>query len=245
MHLVYIRFRLSKDSMKNLMTKMAFAELAGVSGSAVGKAANHGSLRPAMVKKRIDANHEAAIKYLASPSRMAASAANKIIAVTREIANGPQPSGQAALKMNKKMAEEPDLEEKLIRALPPDIRKLAHKSLSDLVDIFGTDVRFGDWLKTLKLIEEISAKRIANAATLKELVSRDIIRRGVLEPIDGVLQRLLTDGVRTIAQRLHTKYKTGATSQEGEAYMKKEITKILKPISTTVEKTLRAMVDDD
>jgi hypothetical protein len=219
------------------MTKTAFAEMANVSIAAIVRITKHGNkLEVAMVKKRIDANHPAAQAYLNAPLR----AVGKVLDAAKAAVT-PNPSGQAALQKKKKMADNPDLDEKLLRSLPPDIRELAHLPLLKLVDIFGTDVRFLDWLKAVEKVEAIATKRIANATTLKELVSVSLIKKGVIDPIDAIHRRLLTDGVRTITQRLFTKFQAGTSPEEAETFMKKEISIILAPVTDKVGKALEDM----
>ena len=50
---------------KNLMTKSAFSNLAGVSVAAVTKATKHGKLKGIMHGEKLDANHPDAVAYLA------------------------------------------------------------------------------------------------------------------------------------------------------------------------------------
>jgi len=40
---------------------------------------------------------------------------------------------------------------------------------------YGTDIAFSDWLRAVKIIEDINEKRLKNEHTISELVSRQLI----------------------------------------------------------------------
>lgn len=88
-------------------------------------------------------------------------------------------------------------------AIPDEIQSLAELTLRELVDRYGSASRFEKWLSSVQKIEAIEEKRLSNAETRGTLISRHLVRSAVIDPIDGVFTRLLTDGAKTIASRAH------------------------------------------
>lgn len=86
---------------------------------------------------------------------------------------------------------------------PDDITSLAHLTLQRLVDRFGTASRFEKWLSAVQKIEAIHEKRLSNAETQGGLISKKLVKSAILDVIDGVFTRLLTDGCQTVATRAH------------------------------------------
>ena len=72
-----------------------------------------------------------------------------------------------------------------------DISAYADKRLKDLASEFGSAMQFGEWLKGLKLIEEIQGKRLMNAERLGELVSREMVDKFVCSVFENLFDRLL------------------------------------------------------
>ena len=89
----------------------------------------------------------------------------------------------------------------MVNFLPDDIRDVGDLSLNKLVKTFGRDKDFKFWLESLKKIEEVSEKRIKNAQNLGELVDKQIVKKGLIAPLDGVFRSLLTDCVDTLEKR--------------------------------------------
>ena len=128
--------------------------------------------------------------------------------------------------------------DEMLLAIPEDIRAFADMSLRELVARFGTDTRFVDWLKATKSIEDINEKRLKNAVTEGELVSRNLIKLGIIDPIDAAHIKLLTDGAKTIALRATTMHGAGRPLDDIEKFVKDQITSFIRPIKAKVARTL-------
>jgi len=129
----------------------------------------------------------------------------------------------------------------MIRHLPDDIRKLSGMSLDDLITIFGTDVSFTKYLDAVKKIEDIFKNRISNATALGELVSKELVKKGIIAPIDGFHRGLLTDGTKTIEQKLRTLHDLGKPKEECEIALEKIMTRFLKPMKSSVAKGIQKL----
>lgn len=282
---------------KHLVTKTAFAELAGVSVSAITKSTKRGALGEAMEGAKLNSYHPAAVAYLESrgvgskavngldpmydecvafcqrTGRWSATAISRnvkglgrerakaifcvieasgvkdldgpvpvvdLAAAVEESKPKPKASGTQALKHNK-IFKEAEAPHDNFADLPEDIRKLADWSLRKIIDTFGFDHRFETFLKTAKIMEDIHEKRIKNAAACKELISREIIHKGIIDPVDASHSRMLTDGAKTISLRLHARFKNGATPKEGERLIQNELTKIMQPMKKRIKNVLREL----
>jgi ribosomal protein S20 len=112
-------------------------------------------------------------------------------------------------------------------------------SLRELIGRFGTDIAFKDWLAATKQIEDINEKRLKNATTRGELVSRELVKNHIVEPIDAALQKLLTDGAKTMAKRVDAMINAGRSVDECETYIRETISSFIRPMKTKVSRTLK------
>lgn len=250
-----------------LLTKSEFARMAGVSAAAITKLTNNGKLNFAMVGRRINANHEEAIRYLEgkilqqSPpnSKKVEKPKTKVTViekkavkkqVKKKVKKSEKPKDGRALGNHtrgygvkaeaKKNAAPEHSNSDLIKDLPEDIQKLAHLSLSELVKIFGTDTCFIDWLNARKTIEIVHEKRIKNAAIENTLVSRELMKRGVIEPIEQAHVKLLTDGAKTISKRIFSMIEAGRTVEECEAYVRDQVSGFIRPLKAKIRRTMKS-----
>lgn len=156
-------------------------------------------------------------------------------AVIRIDTDAPKPRGQAAVKAAKKAAAA----DEIVFEVPEDIQAFADMTLRELVEKFGTDARFVDWLKATQTIEAINEKRLKNAQTKGELVSRQLVKVGVIEPIDSAHIKLLTDGAKTIARRATAMHDAGRELEEIEKFVADQITSFIRPVKAKVARALK------
>lgn len=149
-------------------------------------------------------------------------------------------SGHTA-KANSKKAEALDdlAEGKALHKVPENIEAFADMTLRELIQRFGTDVAFCDWLKATKSIEDINEKRIKAAQLRGELISRELVKIGIIDPIDSAHKKLLTDVKKTVATRASAMVSAGKSQEEIEAFVADQITSILRPTKTKIARTLR------
>lgn len=122
--------------------------------------------------------------------------------------------------------------------VPEDIQAFADMTLRELVEKFGTDTRFVDWLKATQTIEAINEKRLKNAVTRGELVNRQLIKVGVIDPIDAAHIKLLTDGAKTIARRASAMTAAGRELEDIEKFVADQIGSFIKPVKSKVVRAL-------
>lgn len=124
-------------------------------------------------------------------------------------------------------------------AVPEDIESFADMTLRELIGRFGTEYAFIEWLKATKHIEDINAKRIANAEKSGELVHRELVQKGVIEPVNAAHLKLLSDGSKTIANRVTALNKSGATVEEIEKFVSDQISSFIVPMKKKIGRILK------
>ena len=150
----------------------------------------------------------------------------------------PPVKGHAKKNLRKKAESLAKIKENKIFEIPDEMEMFADMTLRELIQRFGSDIAFVDWLKATKLIEEINERRLKNAKTKNELVSRELVKRGIIEPIDAAHIKMLTDGVRTLNIKITTLVKSDETDKTKEDTISETITSFLKPVKEKIKKTL-------
>ena len=148
----------------------------------------------------------------------------------------PHVRGTAAVKAAKK--RQADQEDEIFE-IPEDIQAFADMTLRELIEKFGTDTRFVDWLSATQKIEAINEKRLKNATTEGELVSRKLVRTGIIEPIDACHIKLLTDGAKTIARRATAMHSAERPLEDIEKFVADQITSFIRPVKAKVARALK------
>ena len=146
--------------------------------------------------------------------------------------------GNAAANAKKKAASTVDLGAPHV---PENISKFLDLTLGDIINRFGTDVAFKDWLRAAKLIEDIAEKRIKNAITSGELVSRKLVAVGVIDVVDMAHVQMLSDGADTIGVRGHALIKAGGTAAELKALASDQMGSFIRPIKAKTARCLTSI----
>ena len=123
--------------------------------------------------------------------------------------------------------------------VPDNIAAYADITLRQIIDQFGTDLRFVDFLRATKEIEIIGEKRLRNAETRGELVSRELVKKTILDPINSLHAKLLTDGTKTIARRVMAMSESGRDIKEIEEFVADQMTSFIKPVKHKIAKALK------
>lgn len=199
--------------MPRIVSQTDLAKMKGVSRGAVTQLMD-GRLKPAAIGRRLDLDHPAVQQWL-------------------------QDRGATPIDMT---PEERDLFAKWAPATPQtaqDIARVKHKSIVEVVTEHGTQFQFFEWLKALKLIEDVTTAKLKNEQTTRGLISRELVEGHVMGIIDAAFRKLLTDAAKSIAARLHSLAKAGAESEELEEAAREIISSQLKAIKAKSVKTLK------
>lgn len=146
--------------------------------------------------------------------------------------------GTAAAKAAKKRELPQELSEGTIE-IPQEIEAFLNWTLLELIDKFGTDTRFVDWLAATQKIEAINEKRLKNAQTKGVLISRSLVKSGVIDVFNSAHLRLLKDGAKSIAAGVISKHSAGAELSEVEAYVSDILGSFIKPIKSKISRILK------
>lgn len=209
---------------EKVVSKSEFAEIAGVTASAVTKACR-GVLKASMVGTRVDANHSSALEYLEIHKNSRLQKSEK-----------PHVRGHAA---KKEKAKSESRDDNMPSEVPENIQQFVEMPLGEIIHKFGTDTRFVDWLKATQIIEVIEEKRLKNAVTHGKLVSRERIKAGVIDQVNAAHQKLLTDGARTIARRATAMHGAKRDLADIEKFVSDQIASFIKPMKAKVSKALK------
>jgi len=199
-----------------LVSKREFARRAGVKPPSISQAIRGKLLKEALVGKKININHPDAVAYLAKKKRGVPNPAGAL-------GMGKAPEAQAARDSLEKT----------------DIKKILDLSLREILRTFGTKQQFRDWVDLIKSLEIIHEKRLKNAKAEGELVSRDLIKKGVIDPLDNMHKRLLADGARTIARQVHNMSLAGRAVEDCEKYVGERLTSFIQSAKVQAKKNLR------
>lgn len=165
------------------------------------------------------------------------SASNTRVASGREAAKETKKSAARA-RLATTTTEDDVVQGSVIHEVPEDIEAFADMTLRELIRRFGTDVAFVDWLKATKEIEYINEKRLKNAQTQGDLVSRELVKIGIIEPIDAAHIKLLTDGAKTITRRVTAMHSAERDLDDIEKFVKDQITSFIRPVKAKVKRAL-------
>lgn len=226
-----------------IVTTKEFAEMINAHEGTISNALNrsYGKLLPAkMGRGRIDLNHPAVANYI-----------KYLDGLKEKYKAGHKKRGKSKAYYRKKKLEledrcrisgielPPKLEPRevkvVLKTLPDDIRALVDWKLIDLIEHFGTSAYLREFVRAVKEIESVHEKRIKNAKDEGTVVSRDLIRRGVIEPFDLCFKRLLGDGARTIATRVAAMVNAGESIEACERFVSGKLSDFIKNAKTMAE----------
>lgn len=197
----------------HLVTQKVVAEAAGVSCATVSRFMKKGAeLWPARVKDKIDIEHAAALKFIED-----------------RLLKHVDPSHKADRNRNKPEIPKEELTFNYnMDKLPKDIRDLSHLSLTELVKIYGDDIRFSEWLKAMREIEALEEKRAKNDTLRGKLVSREVVEVGIIQPVDQLYRQILQDGCKNMAVKAAAMAKAGKDTNEITEYLRSVMTTYFK-----------------
>lgn len=163
----------------------------------------------------------------------------------RENSRLPQVAPASALKNSvfssrpRYQPPESERDEDDLVEIPDNIYAFLDWTVRDVVDKFGTDARFVDFLSATQKIEAINEKRLKNAQTKGELVSRVLVKNQVIDTFNSAHLRLLKDGAKSIAAGVVSKHSAGMEITEIEAYVSDILGSFIKPIKNKIDKALK------
>ena len=219
-------------AIQELLTLSAFATRCGVSQPAISKAVR-GPLLPIKFGRFVDATHPLAVAYLGkrkgAPTPVAGKKVGKTARKRKVYTKGKSRPGGIKRDMNEGSGV----------PIPEDIQSVADLTLRELIHRYGNKVQFFAYLKGMKTIEDISKTRINNAKAEGLLVSRDLVKKGVLDPINAAHIKMMTDGAKTITRRATAMHDGGSSLEDIELFVRDQIASFIKPVKAKVRRALK------
>lgn len=210
--------------MSRFVSRAELSRLAKVSDVAISKACKT-QLAPACDGKRVDVDHPAVVAYLKSHGRRPPKAgAIRSEPPPAPLADRPRPA------IRQPSASLPGSDE--------DLEALS-ELIQPLLERFGTELRFKDFLTALRTIEEIRGKRLANEETEGRLVERELVRVHVFGAIEKIHRRLLSDIPKTLARTLYAAANSGVPLEVSEKSVRDQISTQLGPMKAAAARSLR------
>ena len=117
--------------------------------------------------------------------------------------------------------------------LPPKTKDW-DRELIDLTSIADKTV-----LERKKLAAQTQQLELKNAQIEGRLVAREVMIRGVWNPLETFLVRILSDGAKTMAASIHPLVKSGGTREEVEVAIRSELTSFIVPLKESIKKALK------
>lgn len=153
----------------------------------------------------------------------------------------PHVRGTAAAKQQRMDADGGEVGEPEI---PPNIEIYADMTLREIYEKFGTLPRFKDWLGAMKDISAIQERQLKSEQVKGTLVSRDIVHRFIVDPIDSAHIKLLRDGSQTISVRAVAMCEAGADQSEIKKLVEDTISSFIRPMKAKVSRAMQNLKTD-
>lgn len=103
----------------------------------------------------------------------------------------------------------------------------------------ATGLQDKETLSRKKLAAQTQQIDLKNAQIEERLVSRKVMLRGVWNPLETFLVRILSDGAKTISKTGHPLVKSGGTREELEIAVRAELTSFIVPLKESIQKALK------
>ena len=210
--------------MARLISRAELSRAAGVSDAAISKACKT-TLSAACDGRRVDVDHPDVVAYLKGKGK-------RPPPVYRRVVEAPEPAPAARPRpaVAAPVAVQPGSDD--------DLAYLAD-TLQPLLERFGTQQAFRDFLVALKTVEEIRGKRLDNEETEGKLIERELVRVHVFGAIESANRQLLTDIPKTVTRTLYAYAKSGVPAETSEREVRDMLAKVLEPVKAKASKALR------
>ncbi len=233
---------------QQLISKAEFSRKYGISAAMAGKLTKKKLLK-AMCGNRIDINHASVTLYLAERRKRELEAADEEVNAAKRVEKVAKPTKKTILPTAKEPKQPRGRPKRKTHAIdegflqPPEddeLKEFNDMPLKEILRRYGTMTQFKDLLTSTKVIEDIHAKRIANAKASGDLISRELVHTYVFGAIEAILIRLIQDSPRTITARLFNAFESGQTVEEGEVIVRNLQSSQIKGMKKEVEKGLKS-----
>ena len=232
------------------VSRADLARLLGVSRPAVTKRCQ-GAWSAACAGDRVDLDHpliQAAAKkrgvklssQTAPPDRLPTKGSKVAVKPVAEPTATPKvPASKPARTTKSRQPEaEPIPDQPDGAGSDEDLDELA-RIMRPVIVRFGTSRGCRDWLLSLKDLETIAGRRLANAEAKGLVIPREFVKLHVLGLVDGVFRRVLADTPKTLCRELYALARTGAPLEDAERVARTLIGKQLEGVRAKAIKQIQ------
>lgn len=155
----------------------------------------------------------------------------------------PRPRGQEVVRQKKREKIAADRRTAAERPrelhIPAEIEEFLGWTLLDIIEKFGSDSSFVEYLNATQKIEMVNEKRLKNAKTKGELIDRKLVKTQFVDEFNATHLRLLKDGAKTITAGVIAKSASGANEPEIEEYVSDVIGSFISPTKDKIGRALQ------
>ena len=216
------------------VSKAAYAKQVGVTKQAVGKACKPGGPLFDATQydgKRIDTLSDAALKYASDRTQKKA--------VDKRVRKQPKPPPK------KDRLEFPDFDMADFENGKRDIAELKFMPMGQILQKFGTLSAFLTVLKAMTEMEKFRGHEIKNNEHKGILVSRRLVKLGLIDPSHAHCERLITDIAYTMGTRSHAMSVGGRSVDEVCEYQAKTLGLVVKRYKNDMRVATKKIMNSD
>ena len=123
--------------------------------------------------------------------------------------------------------------------LPAKIRECYEMTLRQVFEQHGSMAIFKDLLLSIKIVEDIHAKRLDADKRTGELIERAFVKQHVLGLVDRIHRRMLAELPVGLSYVVHGKCSTGGTVEEIQQLIKDAVSRELKTVKKDTRNAIR------
>ena len=238
---------------RRLISRTELSRLAGVSQTAVTKAANHGSLRASRVGDRLDLDHPEVAVYLKRHKVKVPAVAHLHDDGQNPTAGAPGgppiPVPTAQKRRRGKPGPAPESGGDAAAAVRAqgflstslDVSAYLDMPLRRIAEEYWEMREFKDLIEARKTLELIREKTIGNEQREGTLVSRELVDAHIFGAFEKLFRRLLGSLPKTLARRMYGAAKGGTPLEESERVASDLISSELRPSRNEAARILRKL----
>jgi len=162
-----------------------------------------------------------------------------MVGVSRQAISWQIKAGKLPVSKGKVDTDNPAVAEYIaVKSAPTAIvdRPEPSSSVAEDDGINGMSKHYWD---TRRAAADARYKELKNATEEGRLVAREVMIRGVWNPLETFLVRILTDGAKTVAATIHPLVLAGATKEETEISIRKELESFVKPLKDRIKRAVK------
>ena len=162
-----------------------------------------------------------------------------MVGVSRQAISWQIKAGKLPVSKGKIDTDNPAVAEYIAVKSAPTAVVDRHEPSSSVAEDDGINGMSKQYWDTRRAAADARYKELKNATEEGRLVAREVMIRGVWNPLETFLVRILTDGAKTVAATIYPLVLAGATKEETEISVRKELESFVKPLKDTIKRAVK------